>query len=259
MIKLDSYLLASYYSLIILSDIDNEIHESEIQVVDKFIDEFQTSKFFDKEEEFVFLMKYSRDERRHMFKEFVEYIYTNAKSSFKNKFYSFSIELISADKVVRDSELELFFVLRDAFGIVENKYIFNAPKEIDLLVKEAINNSSNNNQNIRFSESCFANVEMKFESKDGVLIQRISFDNSKLNYETASVKEKKEMDKMRYLARGISIDMIKSGFLGNKKEILNSRYTFKKDGIDYFVIADFYKNRVMLSYIGCENWDYHIY
>lgn len=258
MIQIDSYLLASYCALIILSDIDEEIHDSEIKVIDKFIDQFQTSKYFDKDEEFAVLMTYSRDARKSMFKEYVRYISTNANSSFRNKFYSFSIELISADRVVRNSELELFFILRDNFGILDNKYVFNAPKEIDKLVKEAINHSFNINQSIKYSQTCYANVEMKFDSMYGILVQRISFDNSKLNYQSASDKVKKEMDRMRYLARAISLDMIKSGVLGNKKEILDCRYSFKKDEIHYFVIADFYRDKVILSYVGCSEWDYHI-
>jgi hypothetical protein len=258
MLQIDSYLLASYCAFIILSDIDEEIHESEIQVIDKFIDQFQTSKYFDKDEEFAVLMTYSREARKSMFKEYVEYISVNANSSFKNKFYSFSIELISADKIVKDSELELFFILRDTLEILDNKFIFTAPKQIDKLVKEAIDHSFNINQSIKYSQTCYANVEMKFDSKDGILIQRISFDDSKLNYQSASGKVKNKMDKMRYLARAISLDMIKSGVLGNKKEILNCRYTFKNDDINYFVIADFYRNKVILSYVGCEEWDYHI-
>lgn len=258
MIKIENYLLASYCALIIISDIDKEIHESEIKVINKFIDQFQTSKYFDKDEEFETIMTCSRETRRSMFKDYIEYINVNANSSFKNKFYSFTIELISADRVVRDSELELFFIVRDSFGILDNKYIFNAPKEIDTLVKDAIDNSFNINQSIKFSQSCFANVEMKFDSKDGILIHQISFDGSKLTYLSASNNKKEEMDRMRYLARAISLDMIKSGVLGNKKEILNCRYTFKKDEIDYFVIADFYKDKLILSYVGCAEWDYHI-
>lgn len=258
MIKFESYLLASYYALIILSDINEDIHDSELQVIDKFIDEYNTSRYFDKNEEYSTLMAYSRKERESIYSDCVEYIFKNANATFRNKFYSFSIELISADGVVRNSELELFFILRDCFQIEDNKYIFTAPKEIDKIVREAIKHSFNNSQSIIFSQTCFANVYMKFDSKEGTLIQHISYDNSKENYQSASNETKKEMDKIRYLARAISLDMIKSGVLGNKKEIPNFRYSFQKDKVYYFVIADFYKNKVILSYVGCEKWDYHI-
>lgn len=258
MLKINSYLLASYNAFLILSDVDNEIHESEIQVINKFIDQFHTSKYFDRDEEYSNLMIHSREERKLMFKDYVEYIANNANSTFKNKFYSFSIELISADKIVKNSELELFFQLRDILGIKDNKYIFAAPKEIDKLVKEAINFSFNINQSLKYSHLCYANVEMKFASKNGILIHRISFDNSKTNYSSASNLLRKKMDKIRFLARAISFEMIKCGVLGNRKEILDCRFTFKNEDIDYFVIADLYRNKVILTYVGCSDWDYHI-
>lgn len=258
MIKFDSYLLASYYALIILSDVDNEIHELELEVITRFVKENNSSSYFDKEEEFQRILGYSHEDRILIYNECIKYIAVNANSSFKEKFYSFIGELVSADGVVRNSELELCIFAREIFGYTDNIFFNNTSKEIDQDVNKALKNSYLSNKSITYSSESMVSIELKFETLNGLLIHKITYDNSKINYDTASDKLKAHMDNIRHLSREICFEMIKTGVLGNRKSFLNFRFTFNNDNVNYFVIADLYPNKVFLSYVGNNEWDYHI-
>lgn len=91
-----------------------------------------------------------------------------------------------------------------------------------------------------------------------MLIKIISYYNSKFNYSNANLKQKEKMDKMRYIACAIGLDMLKEGVLANKDYILNYRFHFNYNNTDYFVIAELYQVKIILSYIGSDKWDYHL-
>jgi len=258
MIQFDSYLLASYWALIILADVDKEIHALELEVINRFVNESHTSSYFDNDEELGKIMTFSRQERKLIYDDCINYIALYANSSFKHRFYNFIGELVSADGIVKNSEMELYVKTKDVFNFSTNIFVFSAPKEIDQAVQNALKESFPTNQQITFSPDSFSAVELKFVSSEGTLVHRIVYDNSKTNYTTAPDALKEQMDKIRYLSKAISLDMLKSGVLGNKKSLLNFRFNFKNDNVNYFVITDLYPNKVFLSYVGCSDWDYHI-
>jgi len=258
MLQIDSYLLASYWALLILSDVDGEMHELELEVITKFIDNSHSSNYFDKDEECKRILEFSRDDRKVIFNECVRYIAKNANLAFKNKFYSLIIDLVVADGIVMNSELELFLMAKDILGFKAKKHVFATVREIDNDIKTATQNSYIINANKTFSHESFASIELKFETLDGLLIHKIAYDNSKTNYETASEKLRDEMDKIRLLSRVISLEMIPLGVLGNKKSIHNYRFHFISSGINYFAIADIHAENAFVSYVGCSEWDYHI-
>ncbi|MDD4149874.1 MAG: hypothetical protein PHE33_07580 [Bacteroidales bacterium] len=259
MIQLDSYVLASYYALIIISDVDEEIHKSEIDLIKQFTKETNSAKFFDADYEALTILGYSREVRKNeIFPICVKYINDNANADFIFRFYSYAIELVCADGIVKTSELELVFMMRDVFKLNQVDVSFKVPKEIDSIAKLALTNCQSFNNFETFSLKNFASVRIKFETLDGILVHEISYDGTKTHYLSADKKLQVEMDKIRTIARGVANDLIHEGIFGSKDSLFNYRFVFEISKKNYFVIADFFSNRPYLSYVGCEEWDYHI-